>query len=167
VAKIKLKLKNVSKLSRKERTRLGQAIKRSGVMESIAEDVIKVSKKAKRKGLTKKWSEYRDKLAAKNSTDPEYGSGKSNLTFTGGLLNSIKAKFVVGKFLIRLEPTGTHSLYKRLTKRKTKTKRKRSKNQDIALGQEKMGRPVIIITDKTIKKYSKWIRQRVGKLFTR
>lgn len=175
---LSLKLKGLKGLARKEKLRLANAIKKSKVMDDIGEDIIKVSKKAKREPLPsgkKSWSKRRDKLAAKNPTDPTYASGKSNLTFTGQLLNSIKVKFMAGKFLIRISPTGTHKKYKSASKRKGKKKSsgKRSSNMDIAIGHEtgKLGksrapkRPVIIVTKKTAKKYGKWIKKKVGRLF--
>lgn len=165
---VKLKLKGLSRFSGKEKLKLGRAIKQSGVMDDIGEDIIKTSKKAKRKGFSTEWSKYRDKLATKNPTDPEYSSGKSNLTFTGGLINSIKVKFVTGQFKIVIAPTGKHKNYKRLTKRKKKKgASKRSSNMDIAIGQKDQGRDTIIVTKKNLKKYGKWIKKQVGAIFTR
>lgn len=65
------------------------------------------------KRLSREWVEARKGLSKHNSTSEFFlGSSKSNLTFTGALLNSIKFKVFPGAALVRIDPEDTHPGYK-------------------------------------------------------
>jgi hypothetical protein len=64
--------------------------------------------------LSDSWRAKRDYLSRFNEADGEFylGTGKSNLTFTGSLLKSLKSKIVPSKSSVIVEATGMHPGYK-------------------------------------------------------
>lgn len=63
--------------------------------------------------LSKEWIERREKLAAVNSTHKDFSPSRSNLTFTGQLMDSLKTilKLTSNSAKIIMEYTGTHKGY--------------------------------------------------------
>lgn len=107
------------------------------------------------------WAKYKNKLAAKNKTHPTYAKARSNLTFTGQLLDSLKA-FFKGR-TITIKPTGTHKGYKQLKGGTSKN----VANKVIADGLEDMGYKFLEIDDKTEKKIKTEITRFIRRLLRR
>lgn len=64
--------------------------------------------------LSDSWRAKRDYLSRFNQADGEFylGSGKSNLTFTGALLRSIRSRIIQSKGTVLVEAIGDHPGYK-------------------------------------------------------
>lgn len=63
--------------------------------------------------LSKTWQYQRDHLLKYNAADEYFlGSSKSNLTFTGQLINSIKARIFPSNGTVEVGPQGQHQGYK-------------------------------------------------------
>lgn len=89
--------------------------------------------------LKEKWITRKDRLATVNNPDPNYQEGKSNLTFTGELLNSFKW-FIEGPGKILLKFDGVHKKYKTLS---GGGGGEGSLNEEIAKGLAERGRPFV------------------------
>lgn len=111
--------------------------------------------------LSTEWSRYKDKLAGINKTHPTYGKGRSNLTFTGQLLNSLKAFFE--RNTITIKPTGTHRGYKQIRGGRSKD----VENEKIAEGLESLGYKFLGVDDKTEKKIKTEITRFIRRLLRR
>lgn len=89
--------------------------------------------------LKEKWITRKGRLATVNTPDANYQEGKSNLTFTGELLNSFKW-FIQGPGKILLKFDGTHKKYKNLSGGGGGSG---SSNEEIADGLASRGRPFV------------------------
>lgn len=89
--------------------------------------------------LKDKWITRKKSLASVNKTDPNYEEGKSNLTFTGQLLNSFRWA-IVGPGKLILFFAGIHEPYKTLSNGKNP---KPLRNQQLADYVAKAGRPFV------------------------
>lgn len=132
----------ISRVGRNLGTRVAQAIRSSGVLDEVAKDLIKDIQGSKRgsgtntktgrnfAGLKQSTIDRRKRLATVNRTDPAYSSDKSNLTFTGQLVRSIKARINRTKALVIIEPSGKRKAYRGI--RKNKLKRTVLTNKELA-----------------------------------
>lgn len=147
----KINEKSLQNVESNIRNAFNKVIKSDQMMREIGTlvvtDVQEQTKKGKSipsgsklKPLTSKWKERRKELAKHNSTDADYSPEKSNLTFTGQLLNSIK--FIIPKpGSIKIFFQGTHEPY---ATKNGKGSSRPVANQDIADGQAlKQGRPFV------------------------
>jgi len=105
----------------------------------------------------------RRRYAKKNPTHPQYSPARSNLTFTGRLIESIKGKFNKTKrgIEIEIEPTGIHAGYNLIRGGKTKAK----KNKEIAEALAKQKRYVVQLSKKRTELIVKKITQLLKKRF--
>ena len=131
--------KLASKLNRKitkemRQADLGETVK-DLLVASIRTDATSPQTGRKFKALTKKTIITRKYLAKHNSTHSEYSASKPNLTFTGELLDSLKASFHSDGDGVSFEikPTGSHAPYK-------KGGSKSTPNHEIIRHLKKMGR---------------------------
>lgn len=139
---------NTPKIERRLKTRIGQALKIAQVDKIILADLIlelrsgKGPRGSKLKPLKSSTITNRRKLSKKNPTHPDYSPTKSNLTFTGELLNKgLKSNFNVAKLaVIIFASKAKHKLYKGLSKRKGEGPRKRESYDEIFKRQSAMGR---------------------------
>lgn len=92
------------------------------------------------KGLAKSTIDRRRKLSEVNSTHPDFSAAKSNLTFSGQLIDSIKgtARILTNKLIIQFAPVGIHKGPNLLRGGRAKG----TTNQKIAAGQANMGRDI-------------------------
>lgn len=111
--------------------------------------------------LDSEWVSYRSKLAGINKTHPAYSKGRSNITFTGQLLNSIKAFFEGST--ITIKPTGMHRGYKQIRGGRSKS----VENEVIAEGLESRGYKFLGVDDKTEKKIKTEITRFIRRLLRR
>ena len=84
------------------------------IVGAIREDSLNPKTGRKFKGLSKATIQNRKYLAKHNSTHPSYVANKPNLTITGRLLDSIKARITAkSKGLVyRMNVSGNHKRYK-------------------------------------------------------
>ncbi len=123
MAKVTVKgLKKLDKVAQSLRKELGNFLSTSGkVQDKLLGDLKKEIKSGKSPATGKNFRklksstiESRRRRAEYNTTDPSFSPEKSALTFTGQLVNSIKAKVKVGakSMRITIEPTGRRKPYK-------------------------------------------------------
>ena len=142
----KIKITGLEEEARLTRLKIGNAIKRSNFQDELADLTVEKIRKANLvAGISSEWSERRDKLATVNAVHPDYKLFKSNLTFTGQLLNSVVVKFVIKKLTFIYTAKGSHKPYvTRTTKSKTKKKSKgKSVKNSIILNAQNKDRPVL------------------------
>lgn len=115
------------------------------------------------KSLDPKTVKRRKRLATVNKTSSNYSPARSNVTFTGELLDSINAKFKKFKKLGRITifAKGTHSPYKLIKGGRTKS----VKNQKIIQGLEAKGFKVLDISKKNIELMKKELIKLLKKKF--
>lgn len=94
--------------------------------------------KSELKLLKESWIFRKKRLADFNQTDPEYQEGRSNLTFTGQLLNSFKHR-IIGRGELELSFEGDHEGYKTPSGKTTKT----IPNEKLAKYVADAGRPFV------------------------
>lgn len=176
-----VKIKGFESINKRITQKVLGEVRKSGLLQQIGKNITNDVKKQTQTGqsgwppLSDEWSEYRDKLAVINNVDAEYRSGRNNLTFTGQLLNSIKAFIQVSKLQVIIKPTGNHRKYKRLRTGKTskgkttksgKTSKSKSvKNQDIMDGQAALGRNAMILKQREVDKITILIREYLSRVF--
>lgn len=86
--------------------------------------------------LKESWIITKRRLAQTNETDPAYEDGRSNLTFTGQLLNSMRHS-ILGPGKLEISFKGMHAGYKSATGRVSKA----IENSKLAEYVAKAGRP--------------------------
>lgn len=138
--KITIKLDNLK--SRIQR--LASELKEEKFGEQVRDEIVNKIRKdghnfgtgQKHKPLAQSTIEMRSSLSKYNNTHPEYSAEKSNLTFTGRLLNSIKARITAKSkgIVMRIDVSGSHAPYK--GKRKTHGKRQSNKSIRDALAKQ-------------------------------
>lgn len=164
MAKVRLDFK---KFDARVKTQLGAAIKKSKVDLILKDELIKEVRKGNQpkggnlKAINEPWISRREKLKQANAVHPDYRKGKSNLTFTGELLDKgFRSTTIVSKQLIQvLASNKLHKNYKRLTRsqggvpsKRKKGARKRSSYADIFDGQADQGRDVFEFGDNFLQR---------------
>lgn len=135
---------------------LGETVK-DLLVASIRTDAISPKTGRKFRALTKKTITNRKYLAKYNSTHSEYSASKPNLTFTGELLDSLKASFHTSGDGVSFEikPTGSHTPYNRGGSKSTP-------NHEIIRHLKKMGRSPLHWSKKMQKQIKALIRKEVN-----
>jgi hypothetical protein len=97
---------------------IGRAIKRSGFEETLTKEIAKeVRNNGVRPSLASSTVKQRKYLAKHNSTHESYGPVRSNMTFTGQLLDSLKSKYISSKTLFNVDASKKkHRRYKKGSK---------------------------------------------------
>ena len=119
----KVKIKGLNKVELQVKKKLESLLKDTSMLNEVGETttemivnnarsgkVFKSGKKEKIKRLKKISIEHRKYLSKYNSTSDVYSPARSNLSFTGQFLKSIK--HTIKRGLIVIEPTGDRSGYK-------------------------------------------------------
>jgi len=100
----RVKLTGLEKQRKRIVLRIGQAIKKSGFEELLTKQIVKEVRDngidPKLRPSTKKQRRY---LARHNSTHSKYNPDKSNMTFTGELLDSLRSKYISSKTLFNVD----------------------------------------------------------------
>ena len=128
MAKVTVKgLKKLDKIAQSLRKELGDFLSKSDkVQDLVVGDLKKEIKSGKSPATGKNFRklkttpkgkstvDQRRRKSKYNKTDPSFSPGKSALTFSGQLVDSIKAKVKVGvkSMRITIEPTGKRTPYK-------------------------------------------------------
>lgn len=117
-AKVSFKLNNLKQKIKK----LTKELKSEKFGETITDDIKRKIRKdgtnfktnRPHKGLASSTVERRKYLAKYNKTHSAYSPSKSNLTFTGRLINSIKARIQSKgtSIIMKIDVRGTHAPYK-------------------------------------------------------
>lgn len=162
----KINQRSVDNLEKSVRDAFNKAIRSKAMLTEIGDEIVtdikdQTQNKAKSiplqsrlKSLSKAWVKRRARLAEFNDTDPAYQATKSNLTFTGQLLNSLKHKILgVGKLEVFFD--GTHQPYKGV---KGKNLGKPISNEDLAGYVAENGRPFVGIRPLMQRKITRIVR---------
>jgi len=120
--KVKFNQQDIKSLNQEILTAFKKVIASNAVLRDIGEvlvlDIVDTTKNEKSipnklanlKLLKEAWINRKDRLSKYNKTSPDYEHGKSNLTFTGQLLNSL-TYIVEGPGKLKLMFKGNHSAY--------------------------------------------------------
>ena len=154
------KITNIKKELSKEKT--GAAIANAFV-DNIRNNSISPKTGKKYKGLKSSTVRNRKYLAKNNKTHPNYSANKPNLTITGRLLDSIKAKVNVTLKSIsyEIDVTGSHARYK--SNEGAPIGKKAPKNSEIREGLSKIGRDPLGISKKLEKEIFSFLKAEVTK----
>jgi hypothetical protein len=96
------------------------------------------------KPITKETKKKREYLSKYNATHEKYSSGKSNITFTGQLIEAITFKFIQPNTYEIFVEDSRHEPYKG----KNGTIKSSATNATIAKGQKEQGRPMLGVTER-------------------
>lgn len=109
----KVRVTGLDELRKRTITEIGRAIRNSNFQETLVQDVIdEVRYQGVKPALSPKTIKQRQYLAKSNSTHPAFSPSKSNLTLTGQLLNSLKAKYIISKRVFIIDaPKKKHLRY--------------------------------------------------------
>lgn len=133
----RVRIVGLENLSKRIKTQVGRAIKQSGFEKELLSDLVKeIKDNGIEPALAPSTIKRRGRLATVNPTDAAYSQGKSNLTFTGQLLASLRSKFQVSKLVFNFTAIGKHKNYKLLTKKSSTAAR--PSNSDIFKGQSEL-----------------------------
>lgn len=86
----------------------------SEIVNKVRKDAFRFKTGRKFRQLKPKTIERRKRLAKYNNTHPEYKASKPNLTFTGRLLKSVKARIQAKgpSIILQIDVSGIHAPYK-------------------------------------------------------
>jgi 6-phosphofructokinase len=144
-----------------------KTIKNSGVEKVILEDMQESIRAGKNpesgksyKGLKDTTIKRRKRLSKFNKTHPDYSAAKSNLTFSGQLVDSMFVKVEAMKTKIKwiIDVKGRRKGYKGVRGKTLKS----TSNKKVAEGLADQGRPLISISKKMQREISKKIKQVIG-----
>ena len=103
VTKVKIKGVDFSKVSGRVKLQIGRAIKKSNAEEEVTEVLVEeIRKNGIKPDLKISTINKRKQDARHNITHSSYRAGKSNLTFSGQLLDSLRSIFIVSKLLFTI-----------------------------------------------------------------
>jgi len=125
--------------------RIRAIVKSSGVQKEIQGYYRETSRKRRFRVITEETIDRRKKMSQYNKTHGDYSPRRSNLTFSGQLIDSIKAYVRTSKDVIELIPTGRRKPYILKSGKRSKSK---SLNTDVAQGQADQDRHLMIPTKK-------------------
>jgi hypothetical protein len=161
-------LKRVNFSNRRDnlKRQISRAVKSNKLLEEVAQDILTDVKGQAQSGrnpdgskypsLSSSWVERRKRLSTTNKVSGLYAPRRSNVTFTGEFIDSIKARINKSKGTIAIEATGTHSKYRGIRKRTVGSK---VKNADLATFLAEKGRNVIALRDTLLERIRSKIRR--------
>lgn len=173
----KFRIKNKGAITKKAQREINRAIRDSDTLEKAADILIKPMKKGKNpktgrryKALASSTIDQRKRMARYNDTSPDFSPRRSNLTFSGQLLDSITAKIFVTKSIVEIEPRGTRRKYRK--KNGKPVKGPALKNKTLAEYHDKgkgrlPKRNIFSVSKKNVRKISKLIRSAVTRRFNK
>lgn len=120
--KLKFNQATIDKIQAQTTLNINEMIKSPALLSELGDVVIKDIKRIARTGknpitggkfipLSKGWIKRRGQLAETNQTDPTYKQNRSNITFTGQLLNSMGKR--INKNILQIMFEGIHRRYNR------------------------------------------------------
>lgn len=160
----KIRITGLDKELARTKLRIGRAIKRSDFAEQLQELTVKeIRDKGLKPELSSSWITARAKLAKFNPTGDGYAAGKSNLTFTGELLDRLSVIFSASKLSFSYRSTGVH---KKLKTKNGLAKGPPIKNQDLLEIQNK-DRPILQVFAKQefVKRVEKKLVSAIRRFF--
>lgn len=99
----KIRITGFENITPSVRTKIARAIAQSGFQAELQKSIIEeIRDNGIKPDLSPATVRTRNYLAQFNETHPKYQTGKSNLTLTGQLLDSLRAKFVLSKLLFNV-----------------------------------------------------------------
>lgn len=168
------KIVGFDQLKKTTKNTLQNTITNSGVLDEVAQDVIDDIQLQRTKAffpLASTTVEARRRLARNNSTDPRFSPGRSNLTLTGQLVRSIKARIIKTRNIIVIEPSGNRVGYRNQDGTRRKLSRKANTNKKLADIHAKGGpnlppRDILTIEPERIRKIVEKIRRVLNRAFS-
>ena len=150
MGKISLKITGLEKTTRRLKTQVGRAIQKAEFSKTIQQDSVQeIRENGVRPELETSTVKYRRFYAANNPTHPDFQEDKSNITFTGSLLNGLRVKFLVSGLRFIFSAVGQHT---RLTGKRGRKIGKPISNKTL-LGYVNEARPILqIFTRQEFKK---------------
>ena len=143
----KIRITGLEKELERTKLRIGSALARAKFNETIQEETIKEARKGGLKpNLDSSTIRARRRLENYNSTHSDYSAGRSNLTFTGELLDSIRVKFIASKLSFVYEALKTK--HKKYSGKKGKSKAKGSISNRELLEIQNETRPILQVFDR-------------------
>lgn len=98
----RVRVVGLERATKRIRLQVGQAIAKSKFADKLREAVVKETiENGLGPSLQRSTIKRRERLATVNTTGPGYQAGKSNLTFTGQLLRSLRIKFVASRLVFQ------------------------------------------------------------------
>lgn len=105
----RLRITGLENATRRLKTQVGRAIQRAKFDKVIQDETVKqIRKDGLSPELAPSTIKYRKFYEANNQTHPDYETAKSNLTFTGSLLDSIRVRFRVVGLAFIFSAVGNH-----------------------------------------------------------
>lgn len=171
----KVVIKNLFKVKNSIEKQIRLAIFQTIREEKITEKIAEVLKDTNRSGidpstglahkpLSQSTIDRRNKLSKVNLTHTEFSPSKSNLTFSGKLIDSIKAFSRPAKSLIEIKVTGTHQQYTGIKKKKLG---KRIRNEEIQKHLSDQGRNLLGLSPQVSDKIIKIIKEKLINILKR
>lgn len=106
---ISLRITGLENTTRRLKTQIGRAIREAEFNKVVQTETVKeIRDRGLNPELAPSTIKYREFYEGNNSTHPDYESNKSNLTYTGSLLDSIRVKFIVAKLAFVFSAVGAH-----------------------------------------------------------
>ena len=126
----KIKITGLDGELKRTKLRIGRAVAKSDFKETLQELTIKEARdKGLRPSLASSTIKSRKSKSKYNTTHPDFKAEKSNLTFTGELLDKVRVKFITSRLTFVYDAIGIHQKYK--TKKGKPVKGKRIKNKEL------------------------------------
>lgn len=161
--------------------KINRIIRDKGILDKVGQMIVEPMKEGVNpvtgkpyKPLASSTIANRRAMAKYNQTSPRFSPDKSNLTFSGQLLDSIKHRIVISKSIIIIEPTGTRRAYRKKSgkpaKRSVKTNKELAKIHSKGGKKSKKGgrlpkREVLKISKKKLKEVNQFIKRELLALF--
>lgn len=106
---VRVRITGLENATRRLRTQVGRAIKEANVDDDLKEITVEaIREKGVEPELAPSTIRYREFYEGNNATHPDYSAAKSNLTYTGQLLDKIRVAFQVSKLRFNFLADGTH-----------------------------------------------------------
>lgn len=113
MSRISLKITGLENATKRLKTQVGRAIQKAEFNKTIqTETVQEIRDKGVEPSLSPSTIRYRQFYEGNNSTHPDYSPSKSNLTYLGSLLDSIRVKFIVSRLAFVFNAVGNHKRIK-------------------------------------------------------
>lgn len=100
----KVRITGFEKITPQIKAKITRAISDSGFPKELRDDIVEeIRDNGIKPDLAPSSVKTRNYLSRFNATHPKYSASKSNLTFSGQLLDALRAKFVASKLIINID----------------------------------------------------------------
>lgn len=131
----RVRITGLEGLDRRVKLKISQAIAKGDFKKQLQEEVVlETIRNGIEPNLADSTIKRRERLATVNTTGNGYQANKSNLTFTGQLLRSLRIKYIASKLVFQFTALKTRKPYNLIRGGKSQ----RSDNRDIFRGQAEL-----------------------------